>query len=358
MRIVVALGGNALLRRGEPMTARGPARQRADRAPGRWRRWPAAPAGGHRTATARRSACWPCRARPYKEVEAYPLDVLGAQTEGMIGYMIEQELGNLLPFEVPFATILTMVEVDPRRPGLPEPDQADRPGLHRGGGRAARRREGLDGGSRTGRWRRVVPSPLPTADLRDPAHQVAAREGHHRDLRRRRRHPHHVPPGRPHLEGVEAVIDKDRASAAARPRARGRPLRDGDRRRRRLSRLGDAGAAPAPPRLPRRARAATGFAAGSMGPKVEAACDFVGAHRRPRRDRRPGRHREDDCWRSRNADRAPAGRLSSGSGRAAAGARREGRQGLRLDRLARTSYCVGHGLGPQSRSPDPALSRL
>ena len=51
----------------------------------------------------------------YKPDEAYPLDVLGAETEGMIGYMIEQELGNLLPFEVPFATLLTMVEVDPRR---------------------------------------------------------------------------------------------------------------------------------------------------------------------------------------------------------------------------------------------------
>ena len=45
----------------------------------------------------------------YEEVETYPLDVLEAQTEGMIGYMIEQELDNLLPFDVPFATILTMV---------------------------------------------------------------------------------------------------------------------------------------------------------------------------------------------------------------------------------------------------------
>ena len=69
------------------------------------------------------------QASAYKEVEAYPLDVLGAQTEGMIGYMIEQELGNLLPFEVPFATILTMVEVDPQRPHVPESDQVRRPRL-------------------------------------------------------------------------------------------------------------------------------------------------------------------------------------------------------------------------------------
>ena len=57
----------------------------------------------------------------YEEVEAYPLDVLGAQTEGMIGYMIEQELGNLLPFDVPFATVLTMVEVDPDDPAFLNP---------------------------------------------------------------------------------------------------------------------------------------------------------------------------------------------------------------------------------------------
>ena len=55
--------------------------------------------------------------------------MLGAQTEGMIGYMIEQELGNLLPFERPFATMLTMVEVDPDDPGVREPDQVHRPGL-------------------------------------------------------------------------------------------------------------------------------------------------------------------------------------------------------------------------------------
>src|SRR5437879_10986398 len=57
----------------------------------------------------------------YGAVEAYPLDVLGAETEGMIGYMIEQELGNLLPFEVPFATLLTMVEVNPGDPAFRNP---------------------------------------------------------------------------------------------------------------------------------------------------------------------------------------------------------------------------------------------
>jgi hypothetical protein len=57
----------------------------------------------------------------YDKVETYPLDVLGAQTEGMIGYMIEQELGNLLPFERPFATLLTMIEVDGADPAFADP---------------------------------------------------------------------------------------------------------------------------------------------------------------------------------------------------------------------------------------------
>jgi carbamate kinase len=61
------------------------------------------------------------QASAYKDVEAYTLDVLGAQTEGMIGYMIEQELGNLLPLDVPFATLLTMVEVDPADPAFQNP---------------------------------------------------------------------------------------------------------------------------------------------------------------------------------------------------------------------------------------------
>src|SRR4029078_10914681 len=63
------------------------------------------------------------QASAYKEVEAYPLDVLGAQTEGMIGYLIEQELGNLLPAEVPLATILTMGEGDRNDPAFGDQTQ-------------------------------------------------------------------------------------------------------------------------------------------------------------------------------------------------------------------------------------------
>jgi carbamate kinase len=113
MRILVALGGNALLRRSEPMTAEA---QRAN----------------VRIAAEALAAIHPgneliithgngpqvgllaLQGVAYDSSQLYPLDVLGAETEGMIGYMIEQELGNLLPVEVPFATVLTMIRADRR----------------------------------------------------------------------------------------------------------------------------------------------------------------------------------------------------------------------------------------------------
>src|SRR3954463_9215382 len=57
----------------------------------------------------------------YTAVETYPLDVLGAQTEGMIGYLLQQELGNELPFETSLATLLTQIEVDPDDPAFGDP---------------------------------------------------------------------------------------------------------------------------------------------------------------------------------------------------------------------------------------------
>ena len=120
MRIVVALGGNALLKRGEPMTAEAQRRNVKTAADA------LAPiAGEHQLLISHGNGpqvgLLALQGAAYKPDEASPLDVLGAQTEGMIGYMIEQELGNLLPFEVPFATILTMVEVDRDDPAFQNP---------------------------------------------------------------------------------------------------------------------------------------------------------------------------------------------------------------------------------------------
>ena len=192
MRVVVALGGNALLRRGEPLTAenqRANARvglqgARARRARARARR--------SRTATGRRSGCSRCRARPTRRSTPYPLDVLGAQTEGMIGYMIQQELGNELPFEQHLATLLTMIEVDPDDPAFGDPtkpigpiydaDEAERLAQEKGWAFKP------DGDS----LRRVVPSPLPKRIFGIEPDRVAARARLRRHLRRRRRDPGHV----------------------------------------------------------------------------------------------------------------------------------------------------------------------
>src|SRR3954465_979643 len=57
----------------------------------------------------------------YKEVDPYPLDILGAQTEGMIGYLIQQELGNMLPPDQRITSLLTMIEVDKDDPAFTHP---------------------------------------------------------------------------------------------------------------------------------------------------------------------------------------------------------------------------------------------
>ena len=167
-----------------------------------------------RTATARRSACSRCRPRPTRRSRPIRSTCSGAQTEGMIGYLIEQELGNLLPAEVPLATLLTMIEVDPARPGVRRPDQVRRPDLRRREAEALAAEKGWVFKRDGDQLRRVVPSPPPKRifEIRPIRWLLGARR--RRDLRRRRRHPDHVDarPRSARSTGVEAVIDKDLAS--------------------------------------------------------------------------------------------------------------------------------------------------
>ena len=141
MRVVAALGGNALLRRGEPLDA---ALQQEN-----VRRAVAAlvpVAHGHELVVTHGNG-------PQVGLLALqsaalagaptPLDVLGAESEGMIGYVLEQELGNALPGR-DVATLLTRVVVEADDPAFSASDQADRPRLRRGGGAGARRRAGLE----------------------------------------------------------------------------------------------------------------------------------------------------------------------------------------------------------------------
>jgi carbamate kinase len=274
MRVVVALGGNALLRRGEPMTAE------AQRANVRLAAPPlAAVAAEHQLVLSHGNGpqvgLLALQSAAYADVEAYPLDVLGAQTEGMIGYMLEQELGNLLPFEVPFATILTMVEVDRADPAFAEPTKFVGPIYERDEADRLAASKGWSFKQDGDHWRRVVPSPEPRRIFeirpikwlleRDTVVICAGGGGVPTmyDTSKER-----------FLVGVEAVIDKDLASELLAREIEadlfvmatdvdGVYADWGTPQQRRLERV-------TPVEL-----AATQFAEGSMGPKVEAAVRFV-----------------------------------------------------------------------------------
>ena len=191
MRILVALGGNALLKRGEPMTAE------AQRANVRVAAAALAPvAQEHELVISHGNGpqvgLLALQASAYTEVEAYPLDVLGAETEGMIGYMIEQELGNLLPADTPLATLLTMIEVAHDDPAFADPTKFVGPQYDDDRAAELAAEKGWIFKRDGDRMRRVGGLADPAADLRAPAHQVAARAGHRGHLRGRWRDPHDV----------------------------------------------------------------------------------------------------------------------------------------------------------------------
>src|SRR5215813_888991 len=212
MRIVVALGGNALLRRGEPMSAD------VQRANVKVAAQALAPiAQTHQLVITHGNGpqvgLLALQGAAYSDTEAYPLDVLGAETEGMIGYMIEQELGNLLPFEVPFATLLTMVEVSADDPGFRNPTKFVGPVYEKAEAERLAAERGWMFKPDGAKWRRVVPSPVPKHIfeirpikwlLDQGTIVICAGGGGIPTMYERGRDRH--------LVGVEAVIDKDLCS--------------------------------------------------------------------------------------------------------------------------------------------------
>lgn len=272
MRVAAALGGNALIHRGEPMTAdnqRANARTAAIALADIAREGDLVVTHGNGPQV----GLLALQSLAYTEVDPYPLDVLGAESEGMIGYMIEQELDDALAGAKPCVTLLTQVLVDLDDPAFANPtkfigpvythEQADRLAAARGW---VVKQDGEY-------WRRVVPSPQPKEILDIKVVRLLldngvvticaggggipvtyARSGD--------------------LVGVEAVIDKDRVGAmlaeqvnadlyliltdaAAVYEGYGTP----DQRAMRSCHPDALGGMT--------------FAAGSMGPKVEAACQFA-----------------------------------------------------------------------------------
>jgi carbamate kinase len=279
MRVVVALGGNALLRRGEPMSA---ANQRVNV------RRAAAAIGelvraGHRIVVTHGNGpqvgLLALQAAAGPADGAYPLDVLGAESEGMIGYLIEQELANVLPAGNLFATLLTQTEVDPADPAFGAPTKPIGPVYDEATGRRLAAERGWRLAPDGDIWRRVVASPKPLAILESSVigllvergvNVICAGGGGIPVVRQ--------PDGA--LVGVEAVVDKDRASALlARQLAADMliMLTDVDAIYLGFGKPGARAMARANPSQLQ----AEGFAAGSMGPKVEAAVDFALATGRP-----------------------------------------------------------------------------
>ena len=165
MRIVVALGGNALLKRGEPMTAaaqhtnvRIAAAALADLA------------RDHQIIVAHGNGpqvgLMALQAASFAPGNPWPLDILGAETEGMIGYLIEQELMNALPPGTDCATLLTRVEVDPKDPAFDQPTKPIGPVYSAEDAKLVRAEHHWSMVEEaTGGLRRVVPSPRPIALL-------------------------------------------------------------------------------------------------------------------------------------------------------------------------------------------------
>lgn len=275
MRLVVALGGNALLQRSQSPTA------------------------AHQLANVRIAAEQVARvalahtlllthgngpqigllalqAAACAALAAYPLDVLGAESEGQLGYLLEQELANRLPPGRAVATLLTRVEVDRADPAFAHPSKPIGPVYTRAQAEAQAALHGWTVGADGDGFRRLVASPRPLRvpvlgtlrSLLDAGTLVIAAGGGGIPVVRRA---HGAG-----LQGVEAVIDKDRASALLATAldadvlliatdVPGVCLDWGGPRQRLLGVV-------TPGEL-----AAHDFAAGSMGPKVEAACEFVRA---------------------------------------------------------------------------------
>jgi carbamate kinase len=271
MRIVAALGGNALLRRGQAADA-GTQRSNVRRAVGAL----AELVRDHELVVTHGNGpqvgLLALQAESYREVAPYPLDVLGAESEGMIGYLIDQELVNALGGQ-PVATLLTQVIVDATDPAFGRPskpigpvydeDAARRRAEERGWGLA---RDG-DG------WRRVVASPQPRAIVELETVRVLCEAGVTVVCSGGGGIPV-VVDREGFLRGVEAVVDKDLAAALLAEGLGADALLLLTDVEAVMTGWGTADARPLGETTVEELRALV-LPAGSMGPKVEALCAFV-----------------------------------------------------------------------------------
>ena len=272
MRVVVALGGNALLQRGQELSAenqRENIRLAAEQL--------AVIHENHELIIAHGNGPQVGLAAlmdaAYTDVDPYPLDVLGAKTVGMIGYIIEQELGNVIPFEDHIVTVLTQILVDPADPAFKKPTKPVGPVYSKEEAEKLRQEKGWSMAPDGEYFRKVVPSPLPQRIIEISAIRTLVDNGYVVICAGGGGIPVAYDENRK-LFGVEAVIDKDLASGLL---AKGLDAEmfvmltdvanvfvDFGTEKQKAIRAAHPDALEA-----------LDFAAGSMGPKVLGACQFV-----------------------------------------------------------------------------------
>jgi carbamate kinase len=280
-RVVVALGGNALLRRGEEDTfenlyrsARLAAERIADIA-----------ATGREVVVTHGNGPQVGRILLQQEaargwVHPMPLDVCGAESQGQIGYLLQVTIGDVFferGMERPVATVLTLTRVRPDDPAFGDPTKPVGPFYEEeeAGKLAAERGYAVKPDAHGG-WRRVVPSPAPYSIVEAPVIRrlvadgvivIAAGGGG-------------VPviEEGPRLVGTEGVVDKDLAAAILAREVEASALLILTDVANVQRGFGTEHAEPLDRLTVSEARdllAAGEFGAGSMGPKVEAAAGFV-----------------------------------------------------------------------------------
>ncbi|MCM1983513.1 carbamate kinase [Lyngbya confervoides] len=271
MLVVVGLGGNALLRRGQPLTAESQIQnvRRAAIALANL-------AQEHQLVVTHGNGpqvgLLALQAEAYPAVPPYPLDMLGAETEGLIGYLIEQELRNQLPDQA-MVTLLTQIEVDPNDPAFQTPSKFIGPQYSKSEAQQLSAERGYTIAPDGKAYRRVVPSPKPKVILELSVIQqlvqaeilVICAGGGGIPVSRHRSG---------HLYGVEGVIDKDLATALLAIELEAEALllltdveavytHWGQPTAQRIDQVSHTQLDP------------EAFAPGSIGPKIAAACQFV-----------------------------------------------------------------------------------
>ena len=267
MRVVVALGGNALSKRGEPLTAK----TQRDAIRVAATSLAELLAAGHELVITHGNG--PQVGYLAAQGTAFPLDVLGAETDGMIGYVLQQELDNAYTPDIKFATLLTQIEVDPGDPAFAHPTKFIGPVYTQSKAEKLSADRNWTVGQDGPHFRRTVCSPRPKRILElgviqlllDQGVVVICAGGGGIPVVKR------VDGA---LVGIEAVIDKDHASGLLARELRADAflmLTDVEGV---FKNWGTADQSLISQACPDELKQME-FPKGSMGPKIDAACDFV-----------------------------------------------------------------------------------